>query len=293
MLPLLHHYSSGMKAVYSQENVDHLFVIRQSIGGAGYSAWSGIPRIIEGTTATVTFDGDNTVMLQQSFNFLTKELKHVMEGQKSQFSYLNEINETLKKKCKVKNFLDLDFIEEALKVQVSYGLKIVFEKMKNSTASQKDQVNSLFALDIVKVAEDHFRFITFVEFKKAIATFKCKNNQKNIANLCMLNGLTTLYKRKENCYESGYFQPGLNYNDKILQAIKDVNLMLRPHILNILESIGIYEGRLQSAVGNWYGDIYEQHLEWAKNSRLNHTKGGDAIPDGFMEYMMPILKAKM
>lgn len=50
---------------------------------------------------------------------------------------------------------------------------------------------------------------------------------------------------------------------------------------------------LLSAIGNSYGDIYEQHLEWAKDSRLNHTKAGDSIPDGFLEYMVPILKAKM
>jgi len=48
-----------------------------------------------------------------------------------------------------------------------------------------------------------------------------------------------------------------------------------------------------SAVGNSYGDIYETHLRWAQNSRLNHTKRGDGIPDGFMEDMMPVLKGKM
>ena len=50
---------------------------------------------------------------------------------------------------------------------------------------------------------------------------------------------------------------------------------------------------LCSAVGNSYGDIYETHLEWAKDSRLNKTKSGDAIPDGFIEHIMPILKAKL
>ena len=42
-LPLLHHFTSGMKAYCTQEAYDSLLVIRQSIGGAGYSAWSGLP----------------------------------------------------------------------------------------------------------------------------------------------------------------------------------------------------------------------------------------------------------
>jgi hypothetical protein len=50
---------------------------------------------------------------------------------------------------------------------------------------------------------------------------------------------------------------------------------------------------LLSAIGNSYGDIYYKHLECAMNSRLNKTKDGDAIPDGFLELMIPVLKAKM
>ena len=61
-LDLLHHYTSGMKSVYTQNVYDSLLQIRQSIGGAGYSAWSGIPSMIEDYSPQVTFEGDNTVM---------------------------------------------------------------------------------------------------------------------------------------------------------------------------------------------------------------------------------------
>lgn len=66
---------------------------------------------------------------------------------------------------------------------------------------------------------------------------------------------------------------------------------MRPQVLNMLESFGISDEILCSAIGNSYGDIYDTHLEWAKNSRMN--KNDNAIPDGYMQYMMPILKAKM
>ena len=69
--------------------------------------------------------------------------------------------------------------------------------------------------------------------------------------------------------------------------------MIRPQAVSIIESIGMHDQYLNSAIGNSYGDIYETHLEWAKTSRLNQTKAGDAIPDGYIEYMMPILKGKM
>jgi hypothetical protein len=61
----------------------------------------------------------------------------------------------------------------------------------------------------------------------------------------------------------------------------------------LIESLGLPDEIVVSAIGNSYGDIYEQHLEWAKESRLDHTKDGDAIPEGFLEYMTPVIQHKM
>jgi len=74
-LDVLHHYCAGMKSVYTQVTTDGMYAVRQSIGGAGYSAWSGIPRFIDDYSPQVTFEGDNTVMAQQATNFLLKQAK--------------------------------------------------------------------------------------------------------------------------------------------------------------------------------------------------------------------------
>ena len=120
----------------------------------------------------------------------------------------------------------------------------------------------------------------------------CEGNKRNLSNLCMLYGLHNLYKDSKACFEAGYFDQK-PYSDYILEAIKILNKEIRPVALTIIESPDTPDMLLQSAIGNSYGDIYETHLEWAKDSQLNKTKAGDAIPDGYMEYMMPILKAKM
>lgn len=108
----------------------------------------------------------------------------------------------------------------------------------------------------------------------------------------MLNGLDLLNKDSRACYECGYFgsEP---YGSWILGAIKVLNAEIRPHALGLMEAFEMPDNFLMSAIGNSYGDIYETHLRWAQNSRLNKTKAGDAIPDGYLEYMTPILKAKL
>jgi len=62
LLDLLHHYTAGMKAVFTQDATEGGYIIRQSVGGAGYTAWSAIPRYIDDYSPMVTFEGDNTVM---------------------------------------------------------------------------------------------------------------------------------------------------------------------------------------------------------------------------------------
>ena len=66
----MHHLTSGFKAVFSQICFDGLMTIRQSVGGAGYSAWSSLPYLIEDFSAVPTFEGDNTVMRQQAARFI-------------------------------------------------------------------------------------------------------------------------------------------------------------------------------------------------------------------------------
>jgi len=61
-MEIIHHLSSGMKTLFTQICFNGLQVVRQSIGGAGYSSWSGLCSIIEDVSALPTAEGDNTVM---------------------------------------------------------------------------------------------------------------------------------------------------------------------------------------------------------------------------------------
>lgn len=240
-------------------------------------------------------------MAQQSSNYLFKLAKKVfIKGEKADgvFEYLNEVDSLLQKKCSAQNykhFLSLSNVEEALKVNLSYKLKSIMKKRASMKASKKDFNNSLYALDIVKVSQSHVKYVAFVLFKNGISdgSIKCPINLQNLTNLCILNGLYQLSLDSASCYEAGYFNNTQQFSEFITDAMKEINRLIRPHAVSIIESVGITDTILPTAIGNSYGDIYEQHLEWAKNSRLNQTKGGDAIPDGYMEYIMPILKAKL
>ena len=75
------------------------------------------------------------------------------------------------------------------------------------------------------------------------------------------------------------------------EAIKILLGKLRPQMIPLVEQFDMSDNFLMSAIGNSYGDIYETHLEWAKDSRMNKTPGN--IPKNFHKHLMPILKGKL
>ena len=103
--------------------------------------------------------------------------------------------------------------------------------------------------------------------------------------------MTFINEFRDEGFETGYFLPGtvalLNEAEKMLLA------RIRPQAIPLAEAHLVidYENFLMSSIGNWYGDIYETNLEWAKNSKMNQTE--DAIPVGHDKYIRPILMGKL
>lgn len=62
-LAMIHHLVTGLKAFFTQATYDTLNVLRESCGGAGFSAYSGFSQLIGDYAAKVSYEGDNTVML--------------------------------------------------------------------------------------------------------------------------------------------------------------------------------------------------------------------------------------
>jgi hypothetical protein len=139
------------------------------------------------------------------------------------------------------------------------------------------------------MAELHIKVICFKIFKETISKFRCPKLRENMTNLCSLMGLHFIEGSTVYGYDSGYFDKG-SYA-LINEAVKLLLTKLRPQILPLVELWGVRDSEIVSAIGNSYGDIYETHLKWAQTSRLNNDSG--SIPDGFMEYIMPILQGKL
>jgi len=64
LLDMMHHFTSGLKALYSQMTYDGIDFVRANCGGAGYSAWSNLPELFGVYSPVPVYEGDNTVLAQ-------------------------------------------------------------------------------------------------------------------------------------------------------------------------------------------------------------------------------------
>ncbi|KAA0186590.1 hypothetical protein HAZT_HAZT004737, partial [Hyalella azteca] len=71
LLPELHVLSCGLKAACASDCSLGCDVCRLACGGHGYLASSNLPRIVTATTATQTYEGENTVMWLQVARYVT------------------------------------------------------------------------------------------------------------------------------------------------------------------------------------------------------------------------------
>ena len=117
--------TSGLKSIYSQMVYESIDIIRTNCGGAGYSAWSGLTQQFYDYSPVPTYEGDNTVMTQQTISYLEKKLKKIEKGIPTVgfLSYLNRLDSILKLKSSantVDDFVNIQHLDDALAVRAAY-----------------------------------------------------------------------------------------------------------------------------------------------------------------------------
>ena len=87
-------------------------------------------------------------------------------------------------------------------------------------------------------------------------------------------------------FDAGYLSPSSFKN--LNEALDEVIKRLRPMLIPLAEAKCFAEIVMPSSIGNYYGDIYETQVEWAKDSSMNHLDK-DGVPPQWEEHIKPFL----
>ena len=76
-----HALSSGLKAIFTSDTMKALEIMRRAAGGHGFSSYAGIALVSSEVSPTVTYEGENTILLLQTARFINKSLESISKKQ--------------------------------------------------------------------------------------------------------------------------------------------------------------------------------------------------------------------
>ncbi|XP_053493213.1 peroxisomal acyl-coenzyme A oxidase 1 isoform X3 [Ictalurus furcatus] len=295
-LPELHALAAGLKAFTTWTVNAGIEVCRMACGGHGYSRSSGLPDIYVTFTATCTYEGENTVMMLQTARYLVKSYRQVRDGKQLTgiVSYLNESHQHLQpqptgsrpagSRPTVISINDLQSLVEAYKLRAANLVETAAKSLQTElqhSKSQEDAWNNS-SLELIRASDAHCHYVVVKLFAAKLSEIG------NTAVYSVLSTLALLYALHGVASNSGDFlQAGLltvPQLAQITQRIKALMAEIRPNAVALVDAFDYRDEMLNSTLGRYDGNVYENMFEWAKSSPLNRTE----VHESYYKHMKPL-----
>lgn len=155
-------------------------LVRVNCGGAGYSAWSYLPELWSQYSPVPVYEGDNTVMAQQTVGYIQKKLVKISKGQPAEdyFAYLNNIDKLCSEtsqNLKEEDFLDINFLEKCLSIRAAWIIRDVTVKLSDKKIKKKIALNDLFAQDLLYMSKMHHLYLSLHIYLKNVERHEIKD----------------------------------------------------------------------------------------------------------------------
>lgn len=272
MLAPMHTILSGFKALWCNLCYEGVKTLRECCGGVGFHAYSNFPSMLDALSSKVTLEGDSVVMYLQAARSLLKGGRKVITSGKSlnkMIEYIGDLKILMEQKdnfkCLAKSmddFRDEKFLLDLLKwnalLRIGKCLQL-FADPKYKDFSLWEKFNEKFQLDLIKMAQAHSYYMTALYFLNGIDHAEkegtCKNLIKHMRVLFKIFCLHSVTNQGAALALSQYLSPEqFRMAHELLQEQYKV---IRPQILNLIESFEYDDSIMSSAIGNYDGNVYE------------------------------------
>ncbi|XP_071957287.1 peroxisomal acyl-coenzyme A oxidase 1-like [Antedon mediterranea] len=288
VMPELHATSAGLKAFTSWVANEGLEIQRMSCGGHGYSQASGFPELYATTVPACTYEGENTVMMLQTARFLMKCMTRASNGEKlhGACSYMSERVPSRSQASSLEHFLNNNFIIQAYKHRAyrmaTAAAMSVQEQLKKDKPHHEAWNNSHFHL--LKASEAHCHLYIVNNFYEYVMESDTPPSVKDVTlTLFHLYALHGISSKKGDFLHDGYFNG--NQIDLVEKQIIQLIAKLRPNCLALVDAFDFSDTILDSVLGRYDGNVYENLYKWAKSCPMNKKE----VPDAYGKYIKPFL----
>ena len=238
---------------------------RDLCGGFGYSSYSKLSQIYDDNEINITWEGDNTVLLQQSAKFLFECMKHIKNGNKIPYATLDflKYKSLLKEKCGTKNRKETMKIVNLTKMFQFRVIHLLYQSMKIIDINERKYTNpfdvwnnsQVFYLRDVALA--YGELLILRDMGNRITKVNDKKTRK------IIKKCTSLYALKNIEENFGQFQNYFNMRQfqLVKESISYLCSELKKDLLDIVDSVSYLDEIRDSPLGSSEGQLYSKFLQ--------------------------------
>ncbi|XP_045447152.1 probable peroxisomal acyl-coenzyme A oxidase 1 [Melitaea cinxia] len=287
-LPEMHSLACALKVISSADCTALIEKCRMACGGHGYMLSSCLPFLYGVSTATCTYEGENTVLLLQTARSLFKAWGQALKGQplSPSMAYLAD-------KSPSSTFDGtLDGIIKSFQVVAKGKLSASvssFEQYLASGLDPEDAWNKA-SIQLTNAAEAHARVLVLTAYKTEVER---KTVTLSPPLKTVLHQLLELYFIFWTLEKMGDLLLYTNLSEKDVRVLQkryeDLLEKIRPNAVGLVDGFDFRDEVLNSTLGAYDGRAYERLMEEAQKSPLN----AEPVNESFHKYLKPFLRGKL
>lgn len=279
VLPDLHNLSAGLKAYTTWITLAGLESCRQACGGHGYSSYNGLSSQVCDFSVQCTWDGDNTVLAQQTSRYLLKSILAVSTGKvnpnisRTSVSYLTDLMSLLTGKCEAKSAQDFSDANiqlhavryKSAKLLSNTGLraqKIIGNDRKKNMPIAWNECQ----VDLLACSKAHCYLYMAESFIEAVAENSADASvHRVLKNICDLFVCDLCLRQDAAILMAEGYMTSKQF--KLLeQRVRELMKEIRQDAITIVDSFNISDFIINSPLGCYDGQVYKKYFDRVKKA---------------------------
>lgn len=276
--------SGSLKSTATWLTLESIDKCRQACGGHGYSAYSGFARAFNDFAVQCTWEGDNNVLGMSIGKQLVKAITGVVQKTEKAsgfMDFLNNYDQYIEKKP----ILTPTDLKDPRKILLAVEVAIIRASAQAlKILEAKDQDWDFIGADLVQLSKLLAHFFLLKAFLDKIDTIEDKSLVTVLDKLAQLYTATFVLEGFSGTFltYSVVTTDTISYltSEHIAQLCAD----LRPHVIPLSDSFRLSDMLINSSIGNYNGDIYENYYKTVKdlNPPQNHKAPYSAALEGML-----------
>lgn len=273
----IHSIVSAIKPLITWTCRDAIRECREACGGHGYHKTANLGDMAANHEPTVTYEGDNNVLVQQTSNWILRQWTNLQNGTTTEsplasVQFLLKGSDILKNKFRPngkKDLMSLDFVRDAYEWLITWLVNETQRKFDEGIAQGLDSFTARSRSQVYRAANLSKAYGEMIVIRYCVVRIdnllpndaKVKNLRIVLEKLILLYSLTCLEKHLATFYQGGYCS-GTQMADLLKQSILSLLAQLKSEAVTIADALAPPDFILNSVLGTSDGKVYE-HLEEA------------------------------